>query len=193
MPRKKPADPPPPDPGALPVAQQPEVAAPPAPVPEPEDPLAAARREHEELFARYQRLAADFENFKRRARQDLADRTQYANELLIAQLLPLLDNFQRALEHAPAGIDGAWMEGVRLIARQFEDTLQAQGVHPIKALGERFDPSQHEAIAKEESDEHQEGTVVAEVQRGYRLHDRVLRPTLVRVAEPRQLPPVQST
>jgi molecular chaperone GrpE len=171
--------------------------------PEPSDPVAGAAhppdapskapangpQDYDALFARYQRLAADFENFKRRARLDLADRTQYANEHLLAQLLPLLDNFQRALEQAPAGIDPAWLEGIRLIARQFEDILQAQGVHSIRAVGETFDPNQHEAVGTEESDEHQEGTVVAEVQRGYRLHDRVLRPTLVKIAQPRQLPP----
>ncbi len=155
----------------------------------PADAEGRPERDYDELFARYQRLAADFENFKRRARQDMADRTQYANEHLLAQLLPLLDNFQRALEQAPAGVDAAWAEGVHLIARQFEDILQTQGVHSIQAVGERFDPNQHEAVGSEESDEHQEGMVVAEVQRGYRLRDRVLRPTLVKIAQPRQLPP----
>ncbi len=173
------------------VSAAPAQPAEPAPVPPPgpQEQLAAARGEYDELFARYQRLAADFENHKRRTRQDLADRTQYANELLIARLLPLLDNLQRALDHAPAEIDQAFTDGIRLIARQFEDTLGAQGVQPIKAVGEKFDPSLHEAVEKEPSEEHEEGTVVAELQRGYRLHDRVLRPTLVKIAEPRQLPP----
>jgi len=169
--------------GSAPPAEPGPTAAPPL-----EEQLAAARREYDELFARYQRLAADFENHKRRTRQDLADRTQYASEQLIARLLPLLDNLQLALEHAPAEIDPAWFDGIRLIARQFEDTLGAQGVQPIRAVGEKFDPNLHEAVAREESEEHEEGTVVAELQRGYRLHDRVLRPTLVKIAEPRQLP-----
>lgn len=149
--------------------------------------LQAARDEARATFARYQRLAADFENFKRRSRQDLADRTQYANEELVRKLLPILDNFKRVLEHAPENIDPNWYEGVKLVARQFEETLQAQGLSTIPAVGERFDPAQHEAIAREETDEHEEGTVVEEMRPGYRLHNRVLRPTLVKVAQPRAL------
>jgi len=146
-----------------------------------------ARAEAQETFARYQRLAADFENYKRRTRQELGDRTQYANEELLRKLLPILDNLRRALDHAPDGIDRNWFEGIKLIARQFEDTLRAQGLSTIPAVGEQFDPSQHEAIAQEETDEHEEGTIVEEVQPGYRLHERVLRPTLVKVAHPRAL------
>src|SRR5438093_1457703 len=149
--------------------------------------LQAARDEAEAMFARYQRLAADFENYKRRTRQELADRTQYANEELLRKLLPILDNLRRALDHAPEGIDRNWFEGIKLVARQFEETLQAQGLSTIRAVGEKFDPSQHEAIAREETDEHEEGTVVEEMQPGYRLHQRVLRPTLVKVAHPRAL------
>jgi molecular chaperone GrpE len=161
---------------------------PPTPAGQPVDPeLQAARDEAQATFARYQRLAADFENYKRRSRQDLADRTQYANEELLRKLLPILDNLQRALDHAPEGIDRNWYEGVKLVARQFEDTLRAQGLSTIPAVGEKFDPSQHEAIAREETDDQEEGTVVEEMQPGYRLHDRVLRPTLVKVAHPRAL------
>jgi len=149
--------------------------------------LQAARDEVQANFARYQRLAADFENYKRRTRQELADRTQYANEELLRKLLPILDNLRRALDHAPEGIDQNWFDGLRMVVRQFEDTLQAQGVSPISAVGEKFDPSQHEAIAREETDEHEEGTIVEEMQPGYRLHERVLRPTLVKVAHPRAL------
>lgn len=155
---------------------------------QPVDPeLQAARDEAEATFARYQRLAADFENYKRRTRQELADRTQYANEELIRKLLPILDNFRRILDHAPEGVDPNWYEGIKLVARQFEETLQAQGLSTIPAVGEKFDPSRHEAIAREETDDQEEGTVVEEMQPGYRLHDRVLRPTLVKVAHPRAL------
>ena len=149
--------------------------------------LQAARDEAKATFAQYQRLAADFENYKRRSRQDLADRTQYANEELVRKLLPILDNFKRALDHAPENIDPNWFEGIKLVARQFEETLQAQGLSTIPAVGQPFDPAQHEAIAREETDEHEEGTVVEEMRPGYRLHNRVLRPTLVKVAHPRAL------
>jgi molecular chaperone GrpE len=150
--------------------------------------LAAAREEAHAAFGRYQRLAADFENYKRRSRQDLADRTQFANEELLRKLLPVLDNLKRALDHAPEGIDPKWFEGIKLVARQFETILEAQGLTPITAVGEKFDPARHEAIAREETDAHEEGTVIEEMQPGYRLHDRVIRPTLVKVAHPRALP-----
>jgi molecular chaperone GrpE len=149
--------------------------------------LQAARDEAQATFARYQRLAADFENYKRRTRQELGDRTQYANEELLRKLLPIVDNLRRALDHAPEGIDRNWFDGLKMVVRQFEDTLRAQGLTNIPAVGEKFDPSQHEAIAREETDEHEEGTIVEEMQPGYRLHERVLRPTLVKVAHPRAL------
>ena len=149
--------------------------------------LQAERDEAQANFARYQRLAADFENYKRRTRQELGDRTQYANEELLRKLLPILDNLRRAMEHAPEGVDRNWFDGLRMVMRQFEDTLQAQGISTIPAVGEKFDPSKHEAIASEETDEHEEGTIVEEMQPGYRLHERVLRPTLVKVAHPRAL------
>jgi molecular chaperone GrpE len=155
---------------------------------QPTDPeLQAARDEAQATFARYQRLAADFENYKRRTRQDLTDRTQFANEELLRKLLPLRDNLQRALEHAPEGVDRNWFDGIKMVVRQFDDVLQAQGLSTIPAVGEKFDPAQHEAIASEETDEHEEGTIVEEMQPGYRLHNRVLRPTLVKVAHPRAL------
>ena len=149
--------------------------------------LQAARDEAQATFGRYQRLAADFDNYKRRTGQELRDRTQYANEELLRKLLPILDNLRRALDHAPEGVDPNWFEGIKLVTRQFEDTLRAQGLSTIPAIGEKFDPSKHEAIAREETDEHEEGTIVEEMQPGYRLHERVLRPTLVKVAHPRAL------
>ena len=169
------------------VTPDPDPAPRPATDPPIDPELQAAQDEAKATFARYQRLAADFENYKRRTRQELADRTQYANEELVRRLLPILDNLRRALDHAPAGIDPNWFDGIKLVARQFEETLQAQGLSTIPAVGEKFDPSQHEAIAREETDEHEEGTVVEEMQPGYRLHNRVLRPTLVKVAHPRAL------
>src|ERR1700732_2196849 len=93
--------------------------------------LQAARDEVQANFARYQRLAADFENYKRRTRQELGDRTQYANEELLRKLLPILDNLRRALDHAPEGVDPNWYNGVKMVARQFEDTLRAQGLSTI--------------------------------------------------------------
>lgn len=140
--------------------------------------------EAEEANKRYLRLAADFDNYKKRARQEQADLVHSANEDLIGRLLPVIDNFHRILESAPEDPDDAWLKGAKLTLRQLEELLAAQGVSPIEAVGQPFDPSLHEAIGHEESDEHPEDTVVSEVRRGYRLHDRVVRPALVRVARP---------
>jgi molecular chaperone GrpE len=136
----------------------------------------------EERDAQYLRLAADFENYRRRSAQEGVDRLRYASESAATALLPVLDNLQRAIQHAPEG--DPMVDGVRMVARQFEDALRSIGVTTIEAEGQPFDPAVHEAIGGEESPEVSQDTVVAVLQPGYRLHDRVLRPALVRVAHP---------
>jgi molecular chaperone GrpE len=133
------------------------------------------------------RLAADFENFRRRKAQELADRGRYASEDAAQALLPVLDNLRRAVGHS-AGDGGGQqlLDGLRMVVIQFEQALSAIGVEPVETVGTRFDPSVHQAIGGEESDEVSEDTVVAELQPGYRLHDRLLRPALVRVVHPRR-------
>ena len=155
-------------------AEDPAVATAPAAA----DPAAAAPDE------RYLRLAADFENFRRRKNQELSDRSRYASEEAARALLPVLDNLQRAVGHAAESSREDLINGLELVVREFDNALAALGVTPIAAVGEPFDPAVHEAIGGEESDEVTVDTVGAELQRGYRLHDRVLRPALVRVAHP---------
>jgi len=138
----------------------------------------------EERDAQYLRLAADFENFRRRSAQESIDRARYASEAAAVVLLPVLDNLQRAIQHAPEG--DPMVDGVRMVARQFEDALRSVGVSPIEAVGTPFDPSLHEAIGGEDSPDVEVDTVSAELQPGYRIHDRVLRPALVRVAHPKR-------
>jgi molecular chaperone GrpE len=169
---------------AAPLTEQPE--------PETADGAAAAPPEDPELIramlaerqGQYVRLAADFDNFRRRKAQELADRLRYGSEDAARALLPALDNLRRAVDHAPAGTDDAFLEGVRMTVRQFEEALGSLGVTPIAAVGAPFDPSLHEAVAGVESAEVEHDTVVDELQRGYRLHDRVIRPSVVRVAHP---------
>jgi molecular chaperone GrpE len=134
---------------------------------------------------RYLRLAADFENFKRRKNQELADRSRFASEDAARALLPVLDNLQRAVAHAGESSPDDLVNGLGLVVREFENALANLGVTPIDAVGQPFDPAVHEALGGEESDSVDVDTVDAELQRGYRLHDRVLRPALVRVAHPR--------
>lgn len=140
------------------------------------------RRALQDRDNQYLRLAADFENFRRRSAQEVLDRARYGSESAAVALLPVLDNLQRAIQHAPEG--DPMVDGVRLVARQFEDALRSIGVTVIEAEGQPFDPAVHEAIGGEESPEVEHDTVMAVVQPGYRLHDRVLRPALVRVAHP---------
>ena len=135
-----------------------------------------------EASNRYLRLAADFDNYKKRVRQEQSETVQRANAELIDKLLPVIDNFHRVIESAPAEVDEAWLKGIKLTLQQLDELLTAQGVSPIEAIGQPFDPTLHEAIGHEESDELPEDTVVSEVRKGYRLHDRVVRPALVRVA-----------
>jgi molecular chaperone GrpE len=138
----------------------------------------------EDLQARYTRLSADFENFRRRSAREAFDRARYASEHVALALLPVLDNLQRAVDHAPAGANEEFVDGLRHTLRQFEEALASVGVVPIEAEGQPFDPNLHEAVTGEESENVDVDTVVSDLRRGYRLHDRVLRPSMVKVAHP---------
>ena len=137
---------------------------------------------------KYLRLAADFENFKKRTRQDHMDTIQHASSDLIARLLPVLDDLRSALDHKPEGVDEAWAKGIELGVRKLEEVMATHGLEPIASVGSAFDPRYHEAIGHVESDEHPEDTVVTELRRGYRIRDRVVRPSLVKVSRRRELP-----
>jgi molecular chaperone GrpE len=137
---------------------------------------------------RHLRLAADFDNFKKRARHEQAETIQHASADLISRLLPALDDLHQALDHQPEGIDEAWAKGLELSVRKLEQALGAHGLEAIEAVGKPFDPKYHEAIGHEESDEQPEDSVVQVLRPGYRIRDRVVRPALVKVARPRALP-----
>ncbi len=129
------------------------------------------------------RTMADFQNFRRRSDDQKRDERQFANRELILGLLPILDNFERALAAAEKNQSyEALVGGVSLTLRQMQDYLKKNGVEAIEAVGQEFDPNYHEAVARVEDGEHPENTVVDELQRGYTMHSRVLRPTMVRVA-----------
>jgi len=133
---------------------------------------------------RYLRLAAEFENYKKRAQKDRTDYTKYANERILKDLLTVLDNLQRALQHAqqPDGTNGL-VQGIELTCKNYVETLSRFGVKEIPSMGLPFDPVVHQAVAMVEAGEGQEpNTVVAEHEKGYYLYDRVLRPAMVTVA-----------
>ena len=144
--------------------------------------LADARISDAEHRNNWHRSAADFANYKRRTDEERATLTQFSNAILIGKLLGVLDDFDRAIENLPADADDPWIEGVRLTERKLRSVIESEGVTQIEALGQPFDPNQHEAVLHEETVNHPDNEVIGELQRGYRLHDRIIRPSLVRVA-----------
>jgi molecular chaperone GrpE len=143
----------------------------------------AAEREAQENRAGWQRTAADFANYRRRTEQDREQTLGLANEALLSKLLIIVDDFDRAIANMPAELQRlGWVEGIVAIDRKLRLLLESEGVTPIEAEGQPFDPYQHEAVLREETEKTPEGTVTAELQRGYRIRDRVLRPAMVAVA-----------
>ena len=149
--------------------------------------VAAARDEARQNHERWLRERADLENLKKRAARERAETIKFANEQVLKDLLPIVDNLERAIEHARGGGDGQPLaEGVALILKSLLDVLDRHGVTRIAAKGVAFDPTQHEAMAHVESQAHEPNVVVEEHQPGYRLNERLLRPALVSVAKPRE-------
>jgi molecular chaperone GrpE len=136
-----------------------------------------------EAEARYLQLAADFENFRRQASRREKETRERANISLVEDLLPVLDNFERALDAARLTDDVESLRmGVLFIAQQLREVLRNHGVEPIETQGHHFDPKHHEALEEVTDTDHPEGTIVHEAQRGYRYRGKVLRPSMVRVA-----------
>jgi len=141
----------------------------------------AGSKEDEELNAKYLRLAADFQNYKRRVEKERSDIYAYANEKLVVELLDVIDNFERALEHS--GENESFAEGMNMIFKQFKGVLEKSGVEEIIATGEPFDPNYHHAVLTGSSAEHESGNVIQVLQKGYLLNKKVIRPSMVKVAE----------
>jgi molecular chaperone GrpE len=144
--------------------------------------LARTREQADENLRNWQRAAADFSNYKRRTDDERKAADQFANALLLARLLAVLDDFDRALDNVPEDAHESWVEGVQLVERKLRGMLEAEGVTPIEAIGQPFDPNLHEAVVHQDTTDAPDNTVIGEVQKGYLLHGRVLRPSLVQVA-----------
>ena len=143
--------------------------------------LEEEREKAQTYLANWQRAAADFANYKRRVEQEREEWARLANASLVMNVLPLIDDLERALDNVDATVAGlTWLEGIRLIHRKFQQLLEANGVTMIAADGERFDPNVHEAVMFGEGEE---GKVISVVQKGYRLGNRVLRPAMVVVGQ----------
>ena len=167
------------------TAPETQVSSEPSAAPEPPvDPLEQAKQEAARLKDQLLRTAADFDNYRKRARRDQADAEKKARDDVLRDLLPVFDNLERAMAHTEKATDvQSVADGVRMVIRQFTDTLAKLGVDRIESVGLPFDPAVHEAIQHLESTEHPPGTVAAEIQGGYRAHDRLIRPALVVVAK----------
>jgi len=146
--------------------------------------LEAKEQEAKNNYDRYVRQVAETENFKKRNLRERDDAIRFANEALVKDLLPIIDNLERAIAHAAEGENGKpLVEGVEMVLKGFLDILNKFGVSQIIAIGQPFDPSKHEAMAQVASDNHEPNTVVAELHKGYMFRDRLLRAALVTVAK----------
>lgn len=149
-----------------------------------EDPLDKARAEAAEMREKMLRVAADFDNYKKRARRDVEDAERRAREVLLKELLPVFDNLERAALHAGQATDAkAVADGVAMVLRQFTDALGRVGIRRVETVGLPFDPSVHEAIQQIASADHPAGSIIAEVQGGYAHGDKLLRAAMVVVAK----------
>ena len=147
---------------------------------EKEEACEEAAAEDEALNTKYLRLMADFQNYKRRTEKEKSDIYAFANEKIVSELLNVIDNFERALD---AGNDGdSFVEGMNLIFKQLQGVLEKAGVVEIEALGQDFDPNFHHAVLTEDSAEYESGKVTGVLQKGYLLNNKVIRPSMVKVA-----------
>lgn len=168
--------------------ERPETSEETSPVPEEGAPdlKTLLEQKDEELRAakeKYLRAYAELENYKKRVARDHIEQLRYANEKIFKELLPILDNMDRALTHMKGASEPApWVEGVELTYKQCLDVLKKFGVTPITSLGELFDPSRHQAVTYFDTQDHPENHVAEELQKGFMYHDRILRPSMVAVA-----------
>lgn len=148
-----------------------------------ESELDVAKRLADDNYQKYLRVQADFDNFRRRSRQEKEEFAKYASSKLIEQLLPVVDNFERALATSKETADAdAILKGVDMIFRMLSQVLEQEGLKSIEAVGQPFNPDFHQAIMTVDSADHEEGIVIEEIQKGYNLKDKVLRPSMVKVS-----------
>jgi molecular chaperone GrpE len=157
---------------------------------EEDDPVAALQSELEKAQAQaaeyldgWQRARAEFANLKKRVEAEREEIRSRSNEELLLKILPVVDDFERAFQELPPGMeDTAWMNGITMIMKKLQKLLESENVAPLEAAGKPFDPQWHQAMMQEETEDYPDGICIEEIQRGYRLGDRVLRPALVKVA-----------
>jgi molecular chaperone GrpE len=153
-----------------------------------EDRLESVTKESQENYDRLLRVSAEFDNYKKRSARELADVQKYANQSLVKDLLPIIDSLELALKSAAESTnqaDGCLLDGVELTRKEILKVFENNNIEQVVAIGKPFDPNFHEAVMREESDEYPENTVINELQKGYLMHDRLIRPAMVIVAMPK--------
>ncbi len=155
--------------------------------------LEAKKKEAQDNFDRFLRLSAEFENFKKRMEKEKNDAYKFGTENLIKELLPVLDNLERAIDHGEAKGPQGLLEGVDMTLKGFLTALEKIGVSPVDASGKEFDPNLHEAVMVQEDAHHPAGTVLTQLQKGYTLHSRLIRPAMVVVSKRPELGPEEDS
>ncbi|UCZ54485.1 nucleotide exchange factor GrpE [Bacillus shivajii] len=146
------------------------------------DEIAKLEQKVQEATDRLLRVQADYDNFRRRTKQEKEAEAKYRSQRLAEEILPVLDNFERGLAINPESDEtNSLLQGMEMVYRQLKDALEKEGVKPIQTVGETFDPQIHQAVMQVESDEYDSNVVVEELQKGYKLNDRVIRPAMVKV------------
>ena len=152
-------------------------------LPSPEADLVDLRRERDSIYDRLLRQAAEFDNYRKRIERERKETSDYAAADLLQALLPIIDDFERALQAEAAPGAETYRQCLEIILRELHELLRKRGVTAIEAVGEDFDPHFHQAVAYEEAPDARQGEVIGEFRRGYRLGDRLLRPAMVKVAK----------
>jgi len=147
--------------------------------------LEGLRKEKDDIFAKLQRLAADYDNYQKRSSKQINDNVAYEKDKIVKSLLPVLDNFEYILANTSCGAaDETLLKGVQIIYSQMLDVLKGHGIEQIKSAGEQFNPAHHEAITHRSENDKEEGVVLEELQKGYKLGGRLIRPSRVIVNKP---------
>jgi len=155
-----------------------------------EEKLGAVEQEAKENYDRWLRVSAEFENYQKRAAREMNDFRKFANERFVKAMLPVVDNLDRAIESSSNDkhADRSMLEGVNMTLKEILKVFEQFNVKPFESLGKSFDPSLHQAVMQEETEAHPENSVVKELQKGYMMHDRLLRPAMVVVSKTKTKP-----
>ncbi len=158
------------------------------PIKELEEKLKAAEEAAKESYDRFLRVSAEFENYKKRSAREMEEFRKFANQSLVKELLPIVDNLELAIKSSieNKNVANGLVDGVSLTLREILKVFEKHDVKEIEALGQTFDPRYHEAVMREETDKHPENTIMNELQKGYLMHERLIRPSMVVVAAPKK-------